>query len=144
MQEQYILHQAGKSGDVDLLSYFMAKGIITVNMFNKIGNQEAVTSYNGITDLSSTNFNVVCTSIGVGNYFGYGRVYGYRSEREKDCWSGKEASGTLFNLRTATPGANHIDRMARYDESHWYWSTDEHWAFEEYLTGKQAYAIIKV
>ena len=138
-----LLHQAGKSGTVDLLEYFKGKGIITTNMQKKYNGNETITSYGGINDLSTTNFNVICTSKGVGRYFSYERTYAYRGKEEANCWSGREASGTLFNLSTATSSANHINRMARYDESHWYWSTDEHWAFEEYRTGKVAFAIIR-
>ncbi len=92
---------------------------------------------------SSSSFNVICTSVGVGNYFDYGTTYSYKGSRDNGCWSAREASGTIFDLASNKSADNHINRMARYDESHWYWSTDEHWGFEEYITGKIAYAIVR-
>lgn len=138
-----ILQYSGQSGDVSLFSYFQSKGIITSNMKKKYNGTQAITSYTGINDPSTSSFNVICTSVGVGNYFDYGTTYSYKGSRESDCWSAREASGTIFDLASNKSADNHINRMARYDESHWYWSTDEHWAFEEYITGKIAFAIIR-
>ena len=139
-----MLEYNGKPGKVSLFSYFEALGIITPNMKSKYKGTEVITSYGGINDPSSSNFNVICTSHGVGGYFGYGKTYSYKGSRERGCWSAKEASGTIYNLSTNSSADNHINRMARYDESHWYWTTDEHFAFEEYITGRIAYVLIRV
>ena len=138
-----ILQYNGKSGDISLFAYFESKGIITSNMKSKYKGKEVITSYGGINDPSTSSFKVICTSIGVGEYFTYGKTYSYKGYKESGSWSAKEASGTIYDLSQNKSSDNHINRMARYDESHWYWVTDEHWAFEEYLTGKIAYALIR-
>jgi hypothetical protein len=112
-------------------------------MKSKYKGKEVITSYGGINDPSTSSFKVICTSIGVGEYFTYGKTYSYKGYKESGSWSAKEASGTIYDLSQNKSSDNHINRMARYDESHWYWVTDEHWAFEEYLTGKIAYALIR-
>ncbi len=65
--------------------------------------------------------------------------------RSEDCWSGMEASGTIYNLDTRTETDQHLLRLARYEESHWYWFYDEHWTFEERYSseGRTAYMFFK-
>ncbi len=139
-----IIRTAGKQGEVALYSYFKNMGIISNKVISKYDGTNVITSYDGINSLSSTNFIVICTSYGVGNYFDYGVSYAYRGKKEASCWSGREASGTIYDLNSRTVVSNVIDRLANYDEAHWYWSTDEHWGFEEFLIGRTSLAILKV
>ena len=136
------LKESGQStSGFNLYSYLKNIGLVTSS--DSTYGPGAITSYNGINDLSSSSFKVICTSIGVGDYFTYGDTYTYRGYKESNCWSGREASGSIYNLETGGTYADHIDRMARYDESHWYWSTDEHWGFEEFIIGRICIAIYR-
>ena len=141
------LRMAGKqTSNTTLHDYLKARGLITkaIAEKTKISDTIAITSFTGIYDLSSSGFNLVCVDKGHGKYFKVGNVYSYKGSKEKKCWSGKEASGTLFSLIGNRDLADHINRMARYDESHWYWPNDEHWAFEEWNGGRIALAIYRV
>ena len=63
-------------------------------------------------------------------YFSVGDKYTYRANREADCWSGKTFEGKFINASSGTSfGTQKICSWARYAEDHWYWSTDEFFAF---------------
>jgi hypothetical protein len=93
-----------------------------------------ITSYSGISSADDQGNNYVCTSNGWGDYFKVGSVYQYKS-KDAEYWSGMEARGTIFTFKNMTSYGNVIARYARYDESHWYWRTDEHHAFQMYSDG---------
>lgn len=139
-----ILRNRGESTDgFNFYNYLVDRGLITSSLKSKYSGADVITSYNGINSPSTNDFNVICTSYGVGDYFSYGTTYKYKGSKEGGCWSAKEASGTVYSLASNSQVAGFIDIMARYDESHWYWSTDEHWAFEYFLTGRIALAIVR-
>ncbi len=67
---------------------------------------------------------------GSGDYFALGREYSYGEIHGGKRWSGRGATGAIYNLDSRSVTDNAIERYARYDQTHWYWSTDEHWSCE--------------
>ncbi len=144
------LNAARASGKVveaiDFYKYLCSNNIITESMRKSFDTREVFTSFNGIGALSSTDFNVVATDFwNGGSYFTINNEYKYRGSHSEDCWSGMEASGTIYNLDTHAETDQHLLRLARYEESHWYWFYDEHWTFEERYSseGRTAYMFFK-
>ncbi len=146
------LRTQGKTVEgIDFYKYMKDSGIITPKLiadrtFSYSG-KEVITSYKGINSLSSENFAAECIGHGMGSYFDVGKTYGYKSARESGCWSAREATGTVYNLEAHSATDESIQRMARYDEGHWYWFKDEHWAFEQYrgtFSGRMAFMIYKL
>lgn len=140
-----ILRTNGISTDnYNFYSYLRERNIITKAIRDKYSGSDVITSYAGINSLSNSNVNLLCTSYGVGDYFEYGTRYKYKGSREGNCWSAREATGNIYNLNSNTQIDSIIDILGQYDESHWYWSTDEHWGFELYMTGRTALVFIRV
>ncbi len=96
----------------------------------KYEGKEVIVSYGGINSLTSTNFLTQCVGEGSGDYFAVGREYNYGEIHGGKWWSGREATGAIYNLDFRSVTDNAIERYARYDQIHWYWSTDEHWSYE--------------
>ena len=96
---------------------------------------QILAGYDGVSGLTSESFGTCCTSNGSGNYYFVDGYYAYKGSKESDCWSGTEAKGTIIDFESLSTTTTVINRLARYDESHWYWSTDEHHAFEMYRYG---------
>ena len=101
-----------------------------------------LTSYN-IRDLrDSDSFKLRCTCCGNndGYYFNLGQEYKYRYSDfncESEYWSGKMAYGDIISSETgALDKENLVSAYARYSESHWYWSDDEHWGFNNDVFGE--------
>jgi len=99
--------------------------------------------YDGVSGLTSESFKVCCTSKGCGDYFDIGSTYDYKNKHDSGCWSGVEAKGTIIDFESLTTVTTVINRLARYDEAHWYWSTDEHHAFEMYGYGFYGIVFVK-
>ena len=99
--------------------------------------------YDGVSGLTSESFKVCCTSTGCGDYFFIGSTYDYKNKHDSGCWSGVEAKGTIIDFESLTTVTTVINRLARYDEAHWYWSTDEHHAFEMYGYGFYGIVFVK-
>ncbi len=65
-----------------------------------------------------------------GEYFTYGKGYGYRENHTASCWAGRIFESSFVDAATGTSaGTQRIAMWARYAESHWYWIDDEYWAF---------------
>ena len=85
---------------------------------------------------SSDSLGLLCVSCGNGNYFTINVNYTYRGHRDRDYWSGRTFEGTFISGSSGTSlGTQKICSWAKYAEDHWYWSTDEYWAFADYREG---------
>ncbi|MCR5079050.1 MAG: hypothetical protein K6B65_03915 [Bacilli bacterium] len=125
---------------VDFYKYLKENKLITDALVSnnkiKYEGKDVVVSYGGINDLSSTSFLTRCVAHGSGDYFAVDRNYEYGTIHGSKWWSGREATGGVYNLDSRTITDNAIERFARYDQSHWYWSTDEHWSYESVFNDK--------
>ena len=106
-------------------------------------------NYGSVSSLSESNFKMVVSAKGDGSYANYSDTYTYGQATksglsgDKDYWSGAEMSGKLIYLNTMAECSKYIDRYARYDESHCYWTHDEHWAFDVFSGGRVALVFFK-
>ena len=148
-----ILKTTGVTKQNTLIHYLASNGIVTndaintaykcfdsgrsVNRYGRI-----LTSYQ-IRDLNdSDNIKFTCYRYGnaYGYYFNRGQEYKYRytdSNVEAKYWSGKLAYGDIVSCETGELDSSKVvSAYARYSESHWYWSDDEHWSFVNDVFGE--------
>ena len=104
---------------------------------------KAITSYDGIQDLSTTSFLTYCLAKGNGDYFSTGSNYNY-GDRSSGNWGGHEIRGTVYDMEKNEIYSSAMNRVCWYNEAHWYWIHDEHWAFEEYFDAFYGMAFIRV
>lgn len=113
------------------------------------GKGKILTSY-AIRDLNNNDsFKMTCTACGNtdGYYFRVGQSFNYRytdSNAEAEYWSGKIAYGDIVDGETGVLDSNKkVSAYAKYSESHWYWSDDEHWGFVDDIFGNFLYILTK-
>ena len=131
------------SEDMDILNRLFNSGRTTESV-GKI-----LTSYaiRDLTNSDSLKFTCVCYGNEDGYYFVIRHEYSYRykdSNVEPDYWSGKIAYGDIVYGEDGSLDENKtISAYAKYSESHWYWTDDEHWGFIDDIFGNFFYILNK-
>ncbi len=93
-----------------------------------------LTSVRDERELNSSDSNIVFNCVAKGNpdseYFRIGEKYNFQGSRDGSCWAGKTFEGKFIDATYGTSlGTQKMASYARYAEDHWYWTTDEFFAF---------------
>lgn len=85
-------------------------------------------------DLNAGDSSLTLSCVAQGNpsskYYEVGKNYTYLQGNSSASWYGKTYEGTFVDASSGSSlGTGKVASWARYAESHWYWSSDEYWAF---------------